>query len=46
MELKYFSDMDTLLINFTHKDIVETRDISENVLVELGRDGYRVRRSW
>jgi uncharacterized protein YuzE len=42
MELKYFADTDTLLINFTHKDIVETRDINENVLVELDRDGYLV----
>ena len=42
MELKYFSDTDTLLINFTHKDIVETRDINENVMVELDRDGYLV----
>jgi len=42
MELKYFPDTDTLLINFTHKDIVETRDINENILVELDRDGYLV----
>ena len=42
MELKYFSDTDTLLINFTHKDIVETRDINENILVELDQDGHLV----
>ena len=42
MELKYFPDMDTLLINFTHKEIVETRDISENILIELDRDGQLV----
>ena len=42
MELKYFPDTDTLLINFTHKDIVETRDINENILVELDRDGQLV----
>ena len=42
MDLKYFPDTDTLLINFTHKDIVETRDINENVMVELDRDGYLV----
>jgi uncharacterized protein YuzE len=42
MELKYFPDTDTLLINFSYKDIVETRDINENVLVELDRDGYLV----
>jgi uncharacterized protein YuzE len=42
MELKYFPDTDTLLINFTHRDIVETRDINENILVELDRDGHLV----
>ena len=42
MELKYFPDTDTLLINFTHRDIVETRDINENIQVELDRDGHLV----
>jgi uncharacterized protein YuzE len=42
MEMKYFPDTDTLLINFTHKDIVETRDINENILIELDRDGQLV----
>ena len=42
MELKYFPDTDTLLINFTHKDIVETRDINETIMVELDRDGHLV----
>lgn len=39
MEIKYFSDTDTLLINFTDKEIVETRELNENVLVELDEDG-------
>jgi uncharacterized protein YuzE len=42
MEMKYFPDTDTLLINFTHKEIAETRDINENILVELDRDGQLV----
>ena len=42
MELKYFPDTDTLLINFSHKEIVETRDISENILIELDGDGQLV----
>ena len=42
MELRYFPDTDTLLINFAHKDIVETRDINENILVELDQDGHLV----
>ena len=42
MEMKYFPDTDTLLINFTHKAIAETRDINENILIELDRDGKLV----
>jgi uncharacterized protein YuzE len=42
MELKYFPDTDTLLINFSQKEIVETRDINENILIELDRDGQLV----
>jgi uncharacterized protein YuzE len=42
MEMKYFPDTDTLLINFTHKDIVETRNTNENILIELDRDGQLV----
>jgi len=42
MELKYFPDTDTLLINFSRNDIVETRDINENILVELDQDGHLV----
>lgn len=39
MEVKYFADTDTLLLNFTNKEIVDSRDINENVLMELDRDG-------
>ena len=39
MEIKYFADTDTLLINFTDKKIVETRDLNENILIELDKDG-------
>jgi uncharacterized protein YuzE len=42
MEIKYFPDTDTLLINFARKEIVETRDINENILIELDRDGQLV----
>ncbi len=42
MEMKYFSDTDTLLINFATQEIVETRDINENILIELDRDGNLV----
>ncbi len=42
MEMKYFSDTDTLLINFATQEIVETRDINENILIELDGDGNLV----
>ena len=42
MEINYFPDTDTLLINFTNKEIVETRDLNENVLIELDKDGILV----
>ena len=35
MKVRYFPDTDTLLVNFSDKQIVETRDLNENVLVEL-----------
>ena len=42
MEIKYFQDTDTLLVNFTNEEIVETRDLNENVLFELVKDGNLV----
>ncbi len=42
MDIKYFSDTDTLLIDFSNDEIVETKDLNENILVELDRDGALV----
>ncbi|MBI3617964.1 MAG: DUF2283 domain-containing protein [Candidatus Omnitrophica bacterium] len=39
MNIKYFQDTDTLLVTFTENDAVETRDLSENVLLDLDKDG-------
>ena len=39
MRVKYFPDTDTLLVNFSDKRIVESRDLNENVLVELDEAG-------
>ena len=39
MRVKYFPDTDTLLVDFTDRDITETTDINENVLVKLDADG-------
>ena len=42
MKVRYFPDTDTLLINFSNKKIAETRDLNENILIELDRDGRLV----
>ena len=39
MRVKYFPDTDTLLIDFSSKPVIETRDVNENVLMELDEDG-------
>jgi len=42
MRAKYFADTDTLLVNFSDRRIVETRDLGEDMLVELDKDGHVV----
>jgi len=39
MNIKYFQDTDTLLVTFTNNYVVETRDLSENVLLDLDENG-------
>ena len=39
MKVRYFADTDTLLVSFSDRKIAETRDLSENVLLELDEDG-------
>ena len=42
MEITYFPDTDTILIDFADREIVETKDVNENILVELDSDGELV----
>ncbi|HNS31906.1 MAG TPA: DUF2283 domain-containing protein [bacterium] len=42
MKIKYFSDTDTALFEFTDKSVDETREISENVYVDLDAKGNLV----
>ena len=42
MRVRYFPDTDTLLVSFSDRRIVETRDLSDNVLVEFDEDGHIV----
>lgn len=39
MDVKYFQGTDTLLIFFSDRQIAETRDVSEDVLIELDGEG-------
>ena len=39
MNVKYFRDTDTALLEFSNAVIDETREISENVYVDLDKDG-------
>jgi uncharacterized protein YuzE len=42
MKIEYFSDTDTLLLEFSNKMIEETRDLNENTLVEFDAEGRLV----
>ena len=42
MKIKYFSDTDTALVEFSDKEVVETREINENIYIDLDSDGSLV----
>lgn len=42
MDIKYFSDTDTLLIRFSQARIVDTRDLNDAILVEFDEEGQLV----
>ncbi|MEK7399622.1 MAG: DUF2283 domain-containing protein [Candidatus Poribacteria bacterium] len=42
MRIKYFSDTDTALLEFSDKEIAETKEINENIYIDLDRDGNLV----
>lgn len=35
MKIKYFEETDTTLVEFTSQEVAETREVSENVIVDL-----------
>ena len=39
MKVKYFADTDTLYIEFRAEEIVESRDLDENTILDLDADG-------
>jgi uncharacterized protein YuzE len=42
MTIKYFKSTDTALLEFSSQPVDETREISENIYVDLDRDGNLV----
>ena len=39
MKVKYFEDTDTLYIEFNESDIVESKDLDENTILDLDSNG-------
>jgi len=39
MKIKYFQDTDTLYIEFRAVEFAETRDLDENTILDLDRNG-------
>jgi uncharacterized protein YuzE len=39
MKIKYFQDTDTLYIEFRAAEVAETKDLDENTLLDLDRNG-------
>ena len=42
MRIKYFLDTDTALMEFSDEEIVETKEINENIYIDLDKDGNLV----
>ena len=42
MKIKYFPDTDTALLEFTERIAAETREISEDIYVDLDETGHLV----
>ncbi|MBW2333663.1 MAG: DUF2283 domain-containing protein [Deltaproteobacteria bacterium] len=39
MKIKYFSDTDTAHVEFTDKEVYETKEISENIYIDIDEKG-------
>ncbi|MGV8073904.1 MAG: DUF2283 domain-containing protein [Syntrophobacteraceae bacterium] len=42
MKVTYFSDTDTALVEFTNHEVIETKEISENIYIDLDSHGNLV----
>ena len=41
-KIKYFSDTDTALVEFSDRKVAETKEINENIYIDLDRSGNLV----
>jgi uncharacterized protein YuzE len=39
MNIKYFADTDTALLEFSEHPVFETKEINENIYLDLDKDG-------
>ena len=42
MRIKYFPDTDTAHIEFIDNEVIETKEINENIYIDLDKDGNLV----
>jgi uncharacterized protein YuzE len=42
MKIRYFPETDTALIEFSNKSVIETKEISENLYIDLDEKGNLV----
>jgi uncharacterized protein YuzE len=42
MKIRYFTDTDTALLEFSNESVVETKEISENLYIDLDSKGNLV----
>ncbi len=42
MKIKYFSDTDTALVEFSRRKVAETKEINENIYIDLDASGNLV----
>jgi uncharacterized protein YuzE len=42
MKIRHFTDTDTALIEFSNKSVVETKEVSENLYIDLDENGNLV----
>ena len=42
MKIRYFTDTDTALIEFSSEPVIETKEISENLYIDLDNKGNLV----